>query len=131
MQDYLQKRALQGVRPRIERIVAQLRPGTCLETNICSKPTRTARELSQADARTDIFRFLLRTIRPKVVFVHSNDPIDYLERLVGCTGIADGEFKRVEWESHEFLLMGRKGPLFRLGFAEAEEIGRRIRQVIE
>src|SRR4051812_21191901 len=69
MRDYLQKRGLtepKGVRARIERIVAQLPPRMALETNICSKPTKTAAELSRDDRTTGIFRFLLETIQPRL-----------------------------------------------------------------
>jgi hypothetical protein len=129
MRDYLLKRGLQepkGVRARIERIVAQLPAGTCLETNICSKPTKTAAELQPRDRTTAIFRLLLGTIRPDFVYVHSNDPIAYFERLTGTTGFDNGSPRTVSVDGHSFKILGTRGPLFRMGFTAAEELGRLI-----
>lgn len=133
MQDYLATRGLRepkGVRARIERIVSQLPSGTCLETNICSKPTRTATELHSGDRTTAIFDFLLQTIRPRFVYVHSNDPIAYFERQSGATGFDAGTPKEVTVGGHSFLLLGTRGPLFRMGFADADELGRGIRSTL-
>lgn len=129
MRDYLQKRRLKepkGVRARIERIVGQLPPGLALETNICSKPTKTAAELKPNDRITEIFRFLLDTIRPKLVYAHSNDPIAYLEKLTGTQGFDAGTPRPAVYKGHEFELVATRGPLFTMGFEEAASLGRCI-----
>jgi hypothetical protein len=133
IRDYLVKRGLhepKGVRARIERIVSQLPPGACLETNICSKPTKTAAELRPGDRTTAIFDFLLGTIRPRVVYVHSNDPIAYFERVTGTAGFDSGSLKPATIGGHSFLLLGTRGPLFRMGFADAEDVGRKVRAAL-
>jgi hypothetical protein len=129
MRDYLQKRGLKepkGVRARIERIVAELPTGMALETNICSKPTRTAVELHHDDRNTAVFRFLLDTVRPRLVYVHSNDPIGYFEQLTGVRGFDKGVPKAASHGGHTFQLLGTRGPLFRMGFEAATELGRSI-----
>lgn len=133
MRDYLVERELQepkGVRARIERIVAQLPKGACLETNICSKPTKTAAELQPGERTTAIFRLLLDSIRPRFVYVHSNDPIAYFERLTGTTGFDSGSPKTGSVDGYSFRVFGTRGPLFRMGFAQAEELGRQIRSAV-
>jgi hypothetical protein len=115
-----------GVRARIEKIVPQLPAGHVLETNICSQPTKTALELRPRDRATDIFRFLLQTIRPRLVYAHSDEPIRYFERLTGSAVLLAGEPQLVACEDHQFELVVTRGPLFRMGFQEAECMGRRI-----
>jgi len=127
--DYLAKRGLtqpKGVRARIERIAAQAAIGTFLETNICSKPTRTASELSRHNRKTTVFRFLLRTIRPQLVYAHSKDPIAYFERLTGTLGFNSQIATTVTVGDHGFVVFATSGPLFRMGFADAEKLGRRL-----
>jgi hypothetical protein len=82
MTAYAQTRALRGVRPRLNAMVEALRPVVTLETNICALPTPRASELTKADRRTAIFRFLVETIRPRVLFLHSNEPIAYVRALM-------------------------------------------------
>jgi len=130
MRDYLEKRGLKeprGVRARIERIVAQLPPGMALETNICSTPTKTAPELHRDDRTTRIFRFLLETIRPNLVYAHSNDPISYFEDLTGIRDFDAGAPRAALHKEHEFQLVATQGPLFRMGFEEAVSLGQSIR----
>jgi hypothetical protein len=103
MRDYLQKRGLlepKGVRARIERVVAELPTGLALETNICSKPTKTAAELHRDDRATGVFRFLLETIQPRLVYAHSNDPIAYFEQLTGARGFDEGTPRTAIHQGH-------------------------------
>jgi hypothetical protein len=133
MRDYLEKRSLPqptGVRARIERIAAQLPSGACLETNICSKPTKTAAELRPGDRTTAIFDILLQTVRPRLVYAHSNQPIAYLERVSGTRGLGTGMPKEVTVGGHTFLVLGTLGPLFRMGFDEAHEVGRKLNSAL-
>jgi hypothetical protein len=134
MQDYLRKRGLakpKGVRARIERIVCELSEGTCLETNICSRPTETAAELAPGDRTTDIFQFLLRTVKPRLVYAHSNQPIDYFIRLTGCRDFDKGEARQADVDGHKFLITGTRGPLFRMGFEDASSLGRSLRDWLQ
>ena len=129
MRDYLQKRGFmepKGVRARIERIVAQLPSGMALETNICSKPTKTAAELTRDNRTTAIFRFLLETIRPRLVYAHSNNPIAYFEQLTGGRGFEAGGPQTASHKDHTFTLVATRGPLFRMGFEEAASLGRSL-----
>jgi hypothetical protein len=132
MRDYLIKRNLSepiGVRARIERIVAQLQAGICLETNICSTPTKKAAQLVRDNRKTEIFEFLLRKIKPKLVYVHSNEPIKFFQKFTDkdfCSGIP----QLVQWQEQEFLLLGTSGPLFRMGFPQATALGNKLAEHI-
>jgi hypothetical protein len=134
MEVYLKKRGLvkpKGVRARIERIVSELPEGSCLETNICSKPTKTAAELALNDRTTDIFRFLFRAVRPRLVYAHSNGPIDRFIRLTGCRDFDKGDPRKVNLDGHEFLITGTRGPLFRMSFENASSLGRSLREWLQ
>lgn len=134
MRDYLEKRGLQepqGVRARIERIVAQLPRGTVLETNICSLPTSTAAELRRDHRTTRVFRFLLETIRPGIVYAHSNEPVRFFEDLTSRQGFDTGDGLEVSHGDQRFRLLATRGPLFRMGYADAEGLGRRLAALLQ
>ena len=80
--EYERLRTVKGVRLRLNAMVPQFPLGSVLETNICSEPTKKATDLKSKDRRTNIFRFLLETIRPRIVFLHSNEPIRFFRTLL-------------------------------------------------
>ena len=125
MEAYLAVRKLRGARPRIEAIVSELPPGAALETNICSRPTKRAADLAKTDQRTETFKFLFETIKPALVYVHSNQPIAYMEMVTGGV-VASSIPQSAEWLGHQFLLCGRGGPLWRTSIAEAHAEGGRM-----
>jgi hypothetical protein len=134
MRDYLANRGLsepEGVRARIERIVRQLPIGTALETNVCSKPTKTAAELRSNERATDIFRFLLKTIRPRLVYAHSNHPITYFENLTGARDFATGAPRTASYRDLSFLLVGTSGPLFRMAYPAADALGQQLKRWLQ
>lgn len=129
MSDYLSKRRLRkpkGVRARVERIVSQLPRGAALETNICSLPSRTAAELNRQQRTTRIFRFLLETISPTIVYAHSDEPIRYFEALTGRRGFDSGIPVEADHAGRRFHLLATRGPLFRMGYDDAEALGGRL-----
>lgn len=80
--EYERLRTVEGVRLRLNAMMARFPLGAVLETNICSEPTKRAVDLKLKDRRTDIFRFLLATIQPRIVFLHSNEPIKFFRTLL-------------------------------------------------
>lgn len=133
MRDYLRTRGLIepiGVRARIERIVAHLPLGSCLETNICSIPTKKADQLHRTQRATEIFEFLLRSVKPKLVYAHSNEPIKFFQQFTD-KDFFNGTPQTVQWEGREFLLLATPGPLYRMGFHEASTLGRTRRVRLE
>lgn len=125
--DYNATRSRKGNRPVIEAISASIHP--CLETNLYAHPTKKARDLTPEDRKAPIIEFLFLTVRPRLVFAHSNEPIRFFEQATGCSGFTS-EVKQVKWHGHEFLLFGRSGPLYTLGpkggATLGEQLGRRL-----
>jgi hypothetical protein len=125
MIEYRATRALKGVRPRIERIVARCPSKVVLETNVFSKPTARDVDLEAIDRRTVVFEHIFRQLRPNVLFMHSNKPIEYMERETGQS-FRDMQPLRVTWKNHSFTAVARRGPLWRASYKEAEAIGELI-----
>lgn len=124
MSDYLvQRTRLKGARLRIEEIVNQLPRGLCLETNIYSPPTKKAADLKVKLRRTDMFEFLFSALRPALVYVHSNKPIEFFKDISGCQA-EESKAQTAVWRGHQFQLIGTPGPLWRMSRARAAEIGK-------
>ncbi len=70
-----------NTRQRIEWIVESIKPFKTLETNLFVKATPTANELMSEDRESSVFEFLLETIKPKIIFIHGNEVIEYFEKL--------------------------------------------------
>jgi len=128
MRDYRQKRGEpEGVRARIERIVAQFLEVRSLNQHLL-EAHEDAGELPASDQRTTIFEFLLETVRPRLVHAHSNSPIRYLERLTGSSVLGDDTTTATTYKGRAFLLCGTPSPLFRMSYETAEALGRRLRR---
>ena len=52
--------------------------------SLLTEPSPTARQLGQDSQRTEIFSYFFRTIKPKLVFVHSKKPIQFFEKATDC-----------------------------------------------
>jgi len=72
---------LSSTRQRIEWITESMKPVKALETNLFVKATPTADELDLEDRKSDVFGFLLDTIRPDIIFIHGNEVRKYFEEL--------------------------------------------------
>ena len=45
------------------------------------KATPTADELTNIDRESSVFEFLLKSIKPKIIFIHGNEVIEYFQKL--------------------------------------------------
>jgi len=55
----------------------------CLETNVYSSATPNLKSLSNDLRNTDIFSFLLKSIKPKAIFIHGSDPANFIRNELG------------------------------------------------
>ena len=74
---------LSNTRQRIEWIIESIKPIKTLETNLFVKATPTADELKSEDRKSSVFEYILETIKPKILFIHGNEVIEYFEKLYG------------------------------------------------
>ena len=80
---------LSSTRQRIEWIIESANPIKTLETNLFVKATPTANELTNEDKESSVFEFLLDTIKPKIIFIHGNEAIEYFQNLYGINIVKD------------------------------------------
>lgn len=76
---------LSNTRQRIEWITESIKPIKTLETNLFVKATPTADELKSGDRKSEVFEYLLETIKPKIIFIHGNEVKEYFEKLYNIT----------------------------------------------
>ncbi|HET8886043.1 MAG TPA: hypothetical protein VFM70_06795, partial [Salinimicrobium sp.] len=94
------RNTVSNTRKRIDWIVEATKPVKILETNLFVKATPTAKELKAGDRRSEVFEYLLETIKPEVIFLHENQTIKYFEKLDGV--------KIVKNETKSFEILGTK-----------------------
>lgn len=129
--DYSHKRNKKGTRPRIEAFVEAASPVPCLETNIYAAPTRKASQLKPEGKNTDIIEYLLKTIRPAGIFVHTQKPIEFFQKLSGGEPIPDDEPKQVEIFGQPTWLLGAPGPLWRRSIDFARAAGAKMKACVD
>jgi hypothetical protein len=88
-------------------------------------PSRKAKQLTKADRQNPVICYLFRTIRPELVFAHSNEPIRFFEKSTGCNGFMS-EAKLVRWQGHDFWLFGRPHALYTLHIEDAAVCGAKL-----
>lgn len=67
------KQRFSATRNRIERFVQEVAPLAVLETNVFSRATPSASELTAGDRNTAIFDYLLQAIEPRLLIVHGEE----------------------------------------------------------
>ena len=66
-------------RERINRIVENASPVKILETNIYAAPTKKKADLNLEQQTTEIFTFLLKTIRPQIIVPYGKKAVQYVQ----------------------------------------------------
>ena len=88
-QNKTRRNKLSNTRQRIEWIIQSIKPIKTLETNLFVKATPTADELKSEDRESSVFEYLLEIIKPKILFIHGNEVIEYFEKLYGIKIVKD------------------------------------------
>lgn len=72
---------LSPTRAKIEKLVEhEFSNYLCLETNLFSKPTGSLTQLEGKDRNTDVFDFLIKSIRPKAILIHGKNPSEFIKK---------------------------------------------------
>jgi hypothetical protein len=72
---------LSPTRKKIEYLVDEkFSEYRCLETNIFSAPSINLKSLDNSLKSTEIFNFLIKTIRPKAIFIHGSNPAEFIKK---------------------------------------------------
>jgi hypothetical protein len=131
MRDFPEKNS--GARPRLNEIVEGAMPEKVLETNLYFYSTAKKRQLPLEYKKHDGFEYLLFRIRPRIIFLHSDDPISFFRER--CSPFNDYEFgQEVCWNHSgfcfDFRLFPVPGPLYVLGYEQAFAIGQVLAETL-
>ena len=128
MAEYERTRTKRGVRPRLEAMVEEFAKGSALETNICALPTKKATQLKRRDRCTEAFLFLLRSIQPQLLFLYSNEPINYIRALLDdpALELPDHVPVRAALLGTTATICVSRGPLWRRKKEEMADLARQL-----
>ncbi|MBM5574928.1 hypothetical protein [Deefgea sp. CFH1-16] len=124
MEDYCAKHGrLSPTRARIERLFKAMGTLRCLETNIFPFASPRESDLDASLRNTRVFDFLLKSIRPQVMFVHGATAIEHLVKLTG-SNLPKGQFTTVTYLGNTFEIFAGNHLSYQWSYAEVDDLGR-------
>jgi hypothetical protein len=119
-------------RDRIEMLNDVLQPFNVLELNLYHRHSASEADLPDQHRDTELFEFMLNTVRPRLLFVHGRTPREHLERMLGKHLKAD-DFTTTTYRGDAIDIFVAKKHLAYVAGGEAyvREVGRRIRQRLQ
>lgn len=114
-------------RLRIERLVKAIAPARVLETNIFHQYSKREKYLRNDQRTTDVFDFLIETLKPKLVLVHGKSAIRHIERLVSAQLIR-GEFTTVQYKQTKFDIIAHHHLAYQWSYDKIDEVGNALRE---
>jgi len=103
--------AVSRTRRILELVIDAAAPVRCLETNLYSLPSKSARDLTEADRDCAVFDFLLARIKPRLIVAHGKDAQAYLQAKAPATRVIgvrhfSARGKDRPWTNEEAGLLG-------------------------
>lgn len=137
--DYRKKKSDPSqTRRRIDHFVEAASPVPCLETNIYAVPTENESELNKLKRKdknttinTAILEYLVKTLRPIGIFVHTKKPVEFFQELSGCNPIPDDKPKRVEIFEQPTWLLRAPRQLYATSFDDAKMAGTKMKACVD
>lgn len=83
-------------RARIELFNRLLEPHKCIELNVFAHFTSNERELTPSQRNSEVFKYLLKSVKPRVLVLHGQTASIQLGRLLGIRSFKVNEFTRTE-----------------------------------
>jgi uracil-DNA glycosylase len=119
---------LTRTRKYIEIVADAAGPRDTLETNIYPYAKPRARDLTAEEKRTDVFEFLLHTIKPRVVLAHGDEAKKFFSER-GITLMED-RLKTINLDGLRIKLLPRKHLSYQTSYKEARKIGRALARAL-
>ena len=98
---------LSNTRSRIEWITETVSVTKCLETNLYSKATKSAKELKPIDRDIEVFKFLVDSIKPKVLFLHGIEVRKEIEKVFSFQ-LPENVFSQREMFGNKVIIIPKK-----------------------
>ena len=117
-----------STRQRIDWITEAASPVKCLETNLHSKATEKAKDLSVIEQEDKVFNFLLQEIRPKVMLLHGVETRKHLEKL-DCFWIESSGKRVLNVSSLQVEVIAVPHLSRGCSRCRAEELGEQLREI--
>jgi hypothetical protein len=119
-------RGVSPTRQRIERIAGAAGAVRCLETNVYSAPTASARRLSSAHRDASVFRFLVETIRPVAMLIHGRETAIAIQEVLRTGPLPVDAFRPMPtpWGTSQLRAVRHLSRGW--SFAQADELGREL-----
>jgi uracil-DNA glycosylase len=99
-----------------------------LETNIYPYATPKKKDLIPEQKRTDIFEYLLHTIKPRIVLAHGNEAKQFFSER-GITLVED-RLKSINLDGLRIKLLPRKHLSYHTSHEEARKIGQKLARAL-
>jgi hypothetical protein len=117
-------------RRNIETAILAAHPTHCLDTNVYGIASREAKDLSRSDKRTDAFKFLLLTVKPKALLVHGRDAQQVMAQILGVETLSETSFAPIAIETSRKIMVRAVRHARFWQHPEAERYGRELRDVL-
>ncbi len=102
------KQEISPTRRKINFLVKEVfKEFKCLETNAYSFATAGVKELTKANRNTEVFSFLLKTIKPKALFLYGRDSAKFIEKEFNIHLPSSMPFE-LEWEYGKLAICATK-----------------------
>ena len=119
---------LTRTRKYIEIFTAAAGTKDTLETNVYPYATPRAGDLTAEQKRTDIFEYLLHTIKPRIVLAHGDEAKQFFSER-GITLVED-RLKSINLDGLRIKLLPRKHLSYHTSHEEARKIGQKLARAL-
>jgi hypothetical protein len=122
-------REVSNTRIRLDKVIEQATPVRCLTTNVYAAHSHSGAELPSSERRTDVFQFLLESIKPKALILHGSDAHREVGRILSVDGFSTERFAPVVMNGRSVMVHAVPHARF-WSYAAAEAFGRDLRKAV-
>ena len=120
---------LKQTRKTVENLVDAAGQKVTLDTNVYSFWSPRAKYLTAEEKKTDVFEYLLHSIRPRIVLAHGDEAKQFFRKR-GITLMGD-RVRPINLDGLKIELLSRRHLSYQTSFAEARKIGRALAKALK
>ncbi len=119
---------LKQTRKTVENLVDAAGQKVTLDTNVYSCWSPRAKYLTAEEKKTDVFEYLLHSIRPRIVLAHGDEAKQFFRKR-GITLMED-RLRPINLDGLKIELLSRRHLSYQTSYAEARKIGRALAKAL-